>query len=146
MMDRGPVPEEDYVVPLGVAEVKREGSDVTLVANGFQYKNAVEVADKQADEISVEIVDPRTISPLDIDTILKSVEKTGRLVLVDESWDSRSTASQIAAEVVDVGFDLLDAPIRRVTIADIPLPGGHMEPYVAPNPDAIEAAVRDVCR
>lgn len=146
MMDRGPVPEEDYIVPLGVAEVKREGTDVTLVANGFQYKNAVIVADKLAGEISVEIVDPRSISPLDIDTILKSVAKTNRLVVVDESWDSRSTASQIAAEVVDLGFDLLDAPIRRITIPDIPLPGGHMEPYVAPNPDAIIAAVRDVCR
>jgi pyruvate/2-oxoglutarate/acetoin dehydrogenase E1 component len=119
---------------------------VTLVANGFQYKNALEVADKLAGEFSVEIVDPRSISPLDIDTILKSVDKTGRLVVVDESWDSRSTASQIAAEVVDLGFDMLDAPIKRVTIPDIPLPGGHMEPYVAPNPDAIEAAVRDVCR
>lgn len=146
MMDRGPVPEEDYIVPLGVAEVKRAGSDVTLVANGFQYKNAVAVAEKLAGEISVEIVDPRTISPLDMTTILKSVAKTNRLVVVDESWDSRSTASQIAAEVVDKGFDLLDAPIRRVTIPDVPLPGGHMEPYVAPNPDAIEAAIRDVCR
>jgi len=146
MMDRGPVPEEAYEVPLGVAEVKREGSDITLVANGFQYKNAVEVADKLAGDISVEIIDPRSISPLDIDTILKSVDKTGRLVIVDESWDSRSTASQIAAQVVDEGFDMLDAPIKRVCIPDIPLPGGHMEPYVAPNPDAIEAAVRDVCQ
>jgi pyruvate dehydrogenase E1 component beta subunit len=146
MMDRGPVPEEPYVVPLGVAEVKREGSDVTLVANGFQYKNAQVVADKLAGEISVEIIDPRTFSPLDIGTILKSLEKTGRLVVVDESWESRSTASEIAAQVVDLGFDLLDAPIRRVTIPNIPLPGGHMEPYVAPNPAAIEAAVRDVCR
>jgi pyruvate dehydrogenase E1 component beta subunit len=133
-------------VPLGVAEVKREGSDVTLVANGFQYKNAQVVADKLAGEISVEIIDPRTFSPLDIGTILKSLEKTGRLVVVDESWESRSTASEIAAQVVDLGFDLLDAPIRRVTIPNIPLPGGHMEPYVAPNPAAIEAAVRDVCR
>jgi pyruvate/2-oxoglutarate/acetoin dehydrogenase E1 component len=146
MMDRGPVPEEPYVVPLGVAEVKREGCDVTLVANGFQYKNAQIVADKLAGEISVEIIDPRTFSPLDIGTILKSLEKTGRLVVVDESWESRSTASEIAAQVVDLGFDLLDAPIRRVTIPNIPLPGGHMEPYVAPNPAAIEAAVRDVCR
>lgn len=146
MMDRGPVPEDDYIVPLGVAEVKREGNDVTLVANGFQYKNAVTVAEKLAGEISVEIVDPRTLSPLDITTILQSVAKTNRLVVVDESWDSRSTASQIAAMVADQGFDLLDAPIKRVTIADIPLPGGHMEPYVAPNPTAIEAAIRDVCR
>ena len=104
------------------------------------------VADKLAGEFSIEIIDPRTFSPLAIDTILKSLEKTGRLVVVDESWESRSTASEIAAQVVDVGFDLLDAPIRRVTIPNMPLPGGHMEPYVAPNPDAIEAAVRDVCR
>jgi pyruvate dehydrogenase E1 component beta subunit len=106
----------------------------------------VTVADKLAGEISVEIVDPRTLSPLDITTILQSVAKTNRLVVVDESWDSRSTASQIAAMVADQGFDLLDAPIKRVTIADVPLPGGHMEPYVAPNPTAIEAAIRDVCR
>ena len=92
------------------------------------------------------VIDGRTIRPLDIDTILKTLEKTGRLVVVDESGESRSTASEIAAQVVDLGFDLLDAPIRRVTIPNMPLPGGHMEPYVAPNPDAIEAAVRDVCR
>jgi pyruvate/2-oxoglutarate/acetoin dehydrogenase E1 component len=144
--NEGYVPDEDYVIPFGVADVKREGSDVTLVANGFQYKNAVAVADKLAGDISVEIVDPRSLSPLDMDTILKSLEKTNRLVIVDESWDSRSTASQIAAQAVDEGFDLLDAPVKRVCIPDIPIPGGHMEPYVAPNPDAIEAAVREVCR
>lgn len=146
MMDRGPVPEEDYIVPLGVAEVKREGTDVTVIANAFQLKNALAVADKLAGEISVEIVDPRTISPLDMDTILKSVAKTGRLVCVDESWDTNSTASYIAAQVADKGFDFLNAPIKRVCIPDIPLPGGYMEPYVAPNPTNIEAAIREVCR
>jgi pyruvate/2-oxoglutarate/acetoin dehydrogenase E1 component len=145
MMERGAVPEEDYVVPLGVADVKREGSDVTVLANSAQLRNALAVADRLKDEISMEVIDPRTFEPFDMETLLGSLEKTNRLVLVDEDWEKGGYISTISARVVEQAFDLLDAPIRRVTLPNMPIPGGHMEPYIAPNPDKIEAAVRAVC-
>jgi pyruvate dehydrogenase E1 component beta subunit len=145
MMERGEVPEEDYIVPLGVADVKREGSDVTVLANSMQLKNALEVAAKLEGEISVEVIDPRSFEPFDMETLLKSLEKTNRLVLVDEDWEKGGYVSTISARVIEEGFDLLDAPIKRVTFPNMPIPGGHMEPYIAPNPDKIEAAVREVC-
>ena len=145
MMERGEVPEEDYIVPLGVADVKREGSDVTVLANSMQLKNALEVAAKLEGKISVEVIDPRSFEPFDMETLLKSLEKTNRLVLVDEDWERGGYVSTISARVIEEGFDLLDAPIKRVTFPNMPIPGGHMEPYIAPNPDKIEAAVREVC-
>lgn len=145
MMDRGPVPEDDYVVPLGVADIKREGDDVTVLANSVQLKNALTIAEKLDGEISVEVIDPRTFEPFDMDTLLKSLEKTNRLVIVDEDWERGGVASTISARVMEQGFDLLDAPVKRVTFPNIPVPGGYMEPYTTPNPDKIEAAIRDVC-
>ena len=145
MMERGEVPEEDYVVPFGVADVKREGSDVTVLANSVQLKNALEVAEKLEGEISVEVIDPRSFEPFDMDTLLKSLEKTNRLVLVDEDWEKGGYVSTVSSRVMEQGFDLLDAPVQRVTFPNMPIPGGHMEPYIAPNPEKIEAAVRSVC-
>ncbi|MEH6549144.1 MAG: transketolase C-terminal domain-containing protein [Pseudomonadales bacterium] len=145
MMDKGPVPEEDYIVPLGVAEVKREGTDVTVIANSLQLKNALAVAKKLEGEISVEVVDPRTFEPFDMDTLVKSLEKTNRLVIVDEDWESGGFASTLSARVVEDSFDLLDAPIKRVTFPNMPIPGGYMESYIMPNPTKIEAAIRAVC-
>lgn len=145
MMERGEVPEEEYIVPLGVADIKREGNDVTVVANSLQLKNALEVAEKLQGEISVEVVDPRTFEPFDMDTLLRSLEKTNRLVIVDEDWERCGFAGTLSARVVEEGFDLLDAPIQRVCIPNMPIPGGYMEPYIAPNPEKIEAAIRAVC-
>jgi len=145
MMDKGPVPEEDYIVPLGVADVKREGSDVTVIANSLQLKNALQVAEKLEGEISVEVVDPRTFEPFDMDTLLKSLAKTNRLVIVDEDWESGGFAATLSARVVEEAFDLLDAPIKRVTFPNMPVPGGYIEPYIMPNPEKIEAAIRAVC-
>lgn len=145
MMDKGPVPEEDYIVPLGVADVKREGSDVTVLANSLQLKNALAVAEKLKDEISVEVIDPRTFEPFDMPTVMKSLEKTNRLVIVDEDWERGGFASTLSARVMEEGFDLLDAPVMRVTFPNIPVPGGYMEPYIMPNPQKIEAAIRAVC-
>ncbi len=145
MMERGEVPEEDYVVPFGVADVKREGSDVTVLANSVQLKNALEVAEKLEGEISVEVIDPRSFEPFDMDTLLKSLEKTNRLVLVDEDWEKGGYVSTVSSRVMEQGFDLLDAPVQRVTFPNMPIPGGHMEPYIAPNPEKIEAAIRSVC-
>lgn len=145
MMERGHVPEEDYIVPLGVADVKREGTDVTVLANSLQCKNSLAVAEKLEGEFSVEVVDPRSFEPFDMDTLLRSLEKTNRLVIVDEDWEKGGYASTIAARVVEEAFDLLDAPIKRVTFPNMPVPGGYMEPYIMPNPDKIETAIREVC-
>jgi pyruvate dehydrogenase E1 component beta subunit len=147
MMLKGEVPElgEDYIVPLGVADVKREGSDVTVLANSLQLQHALKVAAKLEGEISVEVIDPRSFVPFDMATLLQSLEKTNRLVIVDEDWESGGVAATISARVMEQGFDLLDAPVMRVTLPNMPVPGGYMEEYVAPNPERIEAAIRAVC-
>jgi pyruvate/2-oxoglutarate/acetoin dehydrogenase E1 component len=146
MMLKGAVPEleEDYIVPLGSADVKRVGSDVTVLANSLQLQHALEVAEKLAGEISVEVIDPRSFVPFDMETLLISLEKTNRLVVVDEDWESGGFASTVSARVMEQGFDLLDAPVLRVTLPNMPVPGGYMEEYVAPNPERIEAAIRQV--
>jgi pyruvate dehydrogenase E1 component beta subunit len=147
MMLKGEVPEvgEDYVVPLGVADVKRQGSDVTVLANSLQLQHALKVAEKLEGELSVEVIDPRSFVPFDMDTLLRSLEKTNRLVVVDEDWESGGFAATVSARVMEQGFDLLDAPVTRVTLPNMPVPGGYMEEYVAPNPERIEAAIRAVC-
>jgi pyruvate/2-oxoglutarate/acetoin dehydrogenase E1 component len=147
MMLKGEVPEvdEDYIVPLGVADVKREGSDVTVLANSLQLQHALKVAAELEGEISVEVIDPRSFVPFDMETLLRSLEKTNRLVIVDEDWESGGVAATISARVMEQGFDLLDAPVIRVTLPNMPVPGGYMEEYVAPNPQRIEAAIRAVC-
>lgn len=145
MQKRGHVPEEQYYIPLGVADVKREGTDVTVLANSEQLYNALEVAEGLAGRISVEVIDPRSFVPFDLETVLKSLEKTNRLVIVDEDWESCGMASTISARVVEHGFDLLDAPIKRVCLPNIPIPGGYMEDYVRPTKERIEQAILDVC-
>lgn len=144
MMDPGPVPEEEYVIPLGVADVKREGRDVTVVATGLMVKYALAAADTLADEISVEVIDPRTFEPLDLDKILRSLEKTNRLVIVDEDTERCGFAGELMAQVVEKGFDLLDAPMIRVCNRNLPLPGGYLEQLVLPSVDRVIAAIREV--
>ena len=145
MQKRGHVPEEPYYIPLGLADVKREGSDVTVLANSEQLYNALELAEELEGEFSVEVIDPRSFVPFDLDTVLKSLGKTNRIVIVDEDWESSGMASTISARIVEHGFDLLDAPIRRVCLPNIPIPGGYMEDYTRPTKEKIEAAIRDVC-
>ncbi len=145
MMLKGEVPDEEYIVPLGVADVKREGTDCTVLANSMQLQNALKVAEKLEGDISVEIIDPRSFVPFDIETVLTSLEKTNRLVVVDEDWESGGFAATVSARIMEQGFDLLDAPVTRVTLPNMPVPGGYMEEYVAPNPEKIEAAIRAVC-
>lgn len=146
MQERGPVPEgEEYVVPLGVADVKRAGSDVTILANSIQLKKSLAVAEKLEGEISVEVIDPRTFVPFDMDTLLRSLEKTNRLVIVDEDWESGGFAATISARVMEQAFDLLDAPVLRVCTPNIPIPGGYMEETIIPSVEKIEDAVRKVC-
>lgn len=146
MMVKGQVPEDDYVVPLGSADVKREGADVTVLASGIQVHNVLKVATQIKDEISVEVVDPRSFEPFDLDTLLRSVEKTTRLVIVDEDWERAGFAAEVSAQVMEKGYDLLDAPVKRVCHPNMPIPGGYIDAYTTPTPERIEAAIRDVCR
>lgn len=141
---RGEVPEGDVTVPIGVADVKRAGSDATLVATGRMVLEALRAANSlEQDGVSVEVVDPRTLKPLDFDTIAASVRKTGRLLVVQESWPMCSVASEIAARAAEVCFDDLEAPVKRLTGLDLPIPFSEtLEPQVLPNATSIVAAVR----
>jgi len=142
---QGEVPEEDYTVPIGVAEVKREGSDVTVVATSRMVQYTLEVAAKMEGEISVEVVDPRTLLPLDIDTIVKSVKKTGRVVIVDEDVKMCGPAAEIATQIMEEAFESVKVPIKRVAAKNMPIPGGrHLAGYAIPNADDIAAAIRAV--
>jgi pyruvate/2-oxoglutarate/acetoin dehydrogenase E1 component len=140
------IPEEDYVVPLGKADVKREGSDCTIVATSRMVHFALDAADRLAAEgIQCEVVDPRTLSPLDEETILTSVGKTNKLVIVVEAAPRCGFASEVAAVVAEKGFDLLDAPIQRVTEMHTPIPfAPKLEQYVTPSVDKVMAAVKKV--
>jgi pyruvate dehydrogenase E1 component beta subunit len=121
--DKGEVPEEEYTIPLGVADIKREGTDVTIVSFGKIIKEAYIAADELEKEgISCEIIDLRTVRPMDYDAILKSVKKTNRLVVLEEAWPFASVASEITYMVQERAFDYLDAPVQRITTADTPAP------------------------
>ena len=142
----GEVLEGEYVIPLGKADIKREGTDVTIVAISRMVHQAFTAADTlQADGISVEIVDPRTLSPLDEETILNSVAKTHRLVIVDEDNPRCSAATDIAALVVEKAFTELDAPIKRVTAPHTPVPfSPPLEQFYVPSPERIVAAIQEI--
>jgi pyruvate/2-oxoglutarate/acetoin dehydrogenase E1 component len=142
----GPVPDEDYTVPFGVADVKREGADVTIVATMFMVHKSLEAAQTLEKEgISVEILDPRTIVPLDKEAIVNSVKKTGRLVVVSEDCKTGGVTAEIAAVVAEDAIDYLDAPIRRVAQPDTPIPfSPPLEAYVLPDKNNIAKAVREI--
>lgn len=144
--DVGEVPDGEYLLPIGKADVKREGADVTIVSFGKIIKTAYAAAEELAKEgISAEIVDLRTVRPIDYETIINSVKKTNRLVIVEEAWPLASIASEVAFAVQRDAFDYLDAPIRRITTADTPL--GYAPTLVAeflPNPERVIKAVKQV--
>ena len=142
----GEVPEDEYIIPLGKADIKREGTDVTIVAISRMVHQALAAADAlQADGISVEIVDPRTLSPLDEETILNSVAKTHRLVIVDEDNPRCSAATDIAALAADKAFTELDAPIKLVTAPHTPVPfSPPLEQCYIPSPERIVATIQDM--
>jgi pyruvate dehydrogenase E1 component beta subunit len=145
---RGPVPDGEYEIPFGRAEVKREGRDVTIIATGVQVPRALAAADALAkDGISAEVVDPRTLEPLDKATLIASVKKTGRVVITDESHDNCSVASGLAAIMADEAFASLRAPIKRVTIPHVPVPFAvPMEDYVTPTAERIAETARALVR
>jgi pyruvate dehydrogenase E1 component beta subunit len=146
---KGEVPEdEDFTIPLGVADVKREGTDCTIVARSMTVPLALQAAEQiQKDfDVSVEVIDPRTIKPLDIDTITNSVKKTNRLVIAEESHAFASIGAEITYQIMDTAFDYLDAPVKRVSTAETPMPyAKNLEAAALPSVEKIVAAVKEVC-
>jgi pyruvate dehydrogenase E1 component beta subunit len=144
--DKGEIPEGEYTLPIGVADIKREGSDVTIVSFGKIIKEAYKAADKLKEEnISCEIIDLRTVRPLDIDTVLKSVKKTNRLVILEEAWPFGNVSTEITFQVQSKAFDYLDAPIEKIDTADTPAP--YSPVLLAewlPNSDDVVKAVKKV--
>jgi pyruvate/2-oxoglutarate/acetoin dehydrogenase E1 component len=143
---KGAIPEEDYVVPFGVGDVKREGSDVSIVATLYMVHKALAAAEQlDKDGVSVEIVDPRTLTPLDKKIIIKSVRKTGRLVIVSEDSQTAGVSSEIAAVAATEALDYLDAPIKRVAEPDTPIPfSPALEKFVIPDEKSIIKAVMEI--
>jgi 2-oxoisovalerate dehydrogenase E1 component len=143
---KGPVPEEEYLTPFGEAAVAREGTDVTVVGIAIMVNRALEAAEQLAKEgISVEVIDPRTIAPLDLDTILQSVHKTGRLLVADETYAPCGIGAEIAAQVMERGFDDLDAPVRRLNGAHVPIPfSPPLEKAIIPDSNAVARAIREL--
>ena len=144
--DKGEVPEEEYYLPIGKADIKREGTDVTIVSFGKILKVVFQAAEELAkDGVNVEVIDLRTVRPIDYDTIIESVKKTNRLVIVEEAWPLASISSEITYMVQKQAFDYLDAPIRRVTTEDTPL--GYAPTFVQaflPSVEKIVKAVKEV--
>jgi 2-oxoisovalerate dehydrogenase E1 component len=143
---KGPVPEGEHLVPFGQAAIACPGKDVTVVGVAFMVKRALEAAEQLAQEgMSVEVVDPRTLAPLDIDTILASVHKTGRLLIVDEDFAPCGVASEIATQVMERAFDDLDAPVKRLNGLFCPAPySPALSENIIPTTPAIMQAVRDL--
>ena len=144
---KGEVPEdEDFTIPLGVADVKREGTDATIIARSLMVPAALKAAEELAnDGISCEVIDPRTIRPLDIDTIIQSVQKTNRVVIAEESHPFCGVGAEISAEIHERAFDYLDAPVKRISGADVPMPyAKNLEQLAIPDVPQIVAAVREV--
>jgi pyruvate/2-oxoglutarate/acetoin dehydrogenase E1 component len=144
----GPVPEEEYIIPLGVADVKREGKDVTVVTYSRMVYRALEAADKLAEEgISVEVIDLRTLKPLDLETIVNSVKTTGRLVGVTEAYRTGSFLGEIFTLVNEEAFDYLDAPMVRVAAEDVPVPMSEtLEAAAVPSTQSVIEGIRKALR
>jgi pyruvate dehydrogenase E1 component beta subunit len=144
---KGEVPDdEDFIIPLGVADVKREGTDTTIVARSLMVPFALQAAEELAKEgVSVEVIDPRTIRPLDIETIIKSVKKTNRVVIVEESHAFCGVGAEISAQIMERAFDYLDAPVKRLSGVDAPMPyAQNLEKLALPDAARIAAAVKEV--
>jgi pyruvate dehydrogenase E1 component beta subunit len=148
MKERGSVPDGEYEIPFGQAEVKRDGRDVTIIATGVQVPRALAAAEALAKEgVSAEVVDPRTLQPLDKPTLLASVKKTGRVLITDESHDNCGVAAGLAAIIADEGFASLRAPIKRVAIPPVPVPYAvPLEDFVTPTVERIVETARSLLK
>jgi pyruvate/2-oxoglutarate/acetoin dehydrogenase E1 component len=142
---RGEVPEGEYLVPIGKADVKREGSDLTLIATSRMVLFALSAAERLAEDgIDVEVIDPRTLTPLDLDPIIASVEKTGRVVIVHEACERCGIGAEIAAQIQETAFDFLDGPILRVANPNVPIPFNQkLEAAAIPDEDRIVSAITE---
>jgi 2-oxoisovalerate dehydrogenase E1 component beta subunit len=141
------IPDDDYTIPIGEADVKREGKDITLVTYGMMLHHSLKAAETvEADGLSVEVIDLRTITPLDKETVLKSVEKTGKALVVYEDNLTGGFGAEVAAVIAQEGFEYLDGPVTRVASPDVPIApyAGVLEEYVLPNPEKIAAAIREL--
>ncbi|HXI61613.1 MAG TPA: pyruvate dehydrogenase complex E1 component subunit beta [Pyrinomonadaceae bacterium] len=144
---KGEVPEDDdFLIPLGVGEVKREGTDATIIARSVMVPTALQAAEQLEKEgISCEVIDPRTIRPLDINLIIESIKKTNRAVVAEESHPFASVGAEISAQIAEQAFDYLDAPVKRVSGADVPMPyAKNLEQLAIPDVAHIVAAVKEV--
>lgn len=142
------VPEEKYLIPFGKAVVRREGQDVTIVANLLMMYRALEAAEiLEKDEISVEVIDPRTLVPFDYETVVNSVAKTGRLIIVEEDTRRNGWGAEVAAQITEETFYYLDAPVRKVATYDVPIPFAPLlESYVVPSVERIVQEVRSLVK
>jgi len=145
---KGPVPEEDYCIPFGKADVKKEGSDVTVVAISRMVHEALAAAKILEEKgLSIEVIDPRTIRPLDIETIVNSVKKTGRVVIAEDDHKTGGVGAEIAVSIIENAFDYLDAPITRVASPDIPIPfSPKLELEYMPNKDKLIQAINSLIK
>lgn len=144
---RGPVPEEHYTVPFGVANLVREGQDVTVVAVGKMVQEVVKAADELKGKVSVEVLDPRTLVPLDEEAILRSLQKTGRLVVVDEDYERCGFSAEVVAVAAEKGFHSLKAPVARVANPNVPIPFNRgLERHVLPDAEKIVRAIRSIVK
>ncbi len=144
---KGPVPEDEYTIPLGAADIKREGTDITIVATSSMVHVALAAAEALGkDGISAEVVDPRTTSPLDTDTLIASAVKTGRAIVVDEGYGQYGVTAEIASVIADGAFYHLDAPVKRIGALDVPVPfSPALEDLTIPTADAVAATARRLC-
>ena len=145
---KGPVPEEEYLIPLGKADIKRQGRDITVVTYSRSAIHTMEAASfLEKEGISLEVIDPMTLKPLDEETILESVQKTGKLMIVHEAHKTGGFGAEIAALVSEKAIDCLDAPVRRIAALDVPIPFGlKMEGFVLPNVEDVVAGARDLAK
>lgn len=138
------IPEEEYVIPLGQADIKRSGTDVTVVATLYMVHHALAAAEALKDELSVEVIDPRSLEPLDMATIIESIKKTNRVVVVDEDTERCGVAAELGQQIMEQAFDYLDAPVARVCSRNMPVAGAAMEKHTIPNADQVISAIRSV--
>jgi acetoin:2,6-dichlorophenolindophenol oxidoreductase subunit beta len=139
------VPDEEYTIPFGEARVVRNGTDVTLVAISGTMPDALAAAEEAAGEgISVEVVDPRTLTPLDTDALAESLRKTGRMIITHDAYRTCGVAAEISQRMMEEAFDYLNAPIQRVTGLDVPVPSGYLHPLVVPDKAKLTAAIRAI--
>ncbi|MGH2934931.1 MAG: alpha-ketoacid dehydrogenase subunit beta [Gaiellaceae bacterium] len=144
---KGEVPDGELEIPLGVADVKRPGEDVTIVATSSMVRAALAAAEQlEADGISAEVVDPRSLAPLDVDALVRSARKTGRAIVVDEGHRAYGASAELAAVIAEGAFWNLDVPVRRLAALDVPIPfSPPLEDVTVPTPDLVAQAARELC-